>query len=266
MLFSFNNYEYFSHFAFKQRLLFWLCFEKRKFSLHTILASIYDSSPWVSLKSFSFTWCLCVCFFRCTWQRYQIIGDYENYWNWEFEGNKSFISFTKKICIWITKNMHHFFEHFPWCWYSKERKKGKPGKGCAQEFEHFGMLSHANVPVQSNQSPPTYKFFMHFFHSLWFAELSGMGNISPCFLCVRMWLQFIRARIIVNEWIISPLEFILLMLEMFPVNQMGWCWAHHFGIRIEALKPFGAIWCVCIKMCYIKIDVSRYQRHNYNLN
>lgn len=29
MLFSFNNYEYFSHFAFKQRLLFWLCVRKK---------------------------------------------------------------------------------------------------------------------------------------------------------------------------------------------------------------------------------------------
>lgn len=235
MLFSFNNYEYFSHFAFKQRLLFWLCVRKKGTSVSILFWRQYMTLLLGFHSNRLVSHGVCVCFFRCTWQRYQIIGDYENYWNWEFEENKSFISFTKKICIWITKNMHHFFEHFPWCWYSNKRKKGRPGKGCAQEFEHFGMLSHANVSVQSNQSPPTYKFFMHFVHWLWLLNYPEWEIFPPCFLCVRMWLQFIRARIIVNEWIISPLEFILLMLEMFPVNQMGWCWAHHFGIRIEAL-------------------------------
>lgn len=70
----------------------------------------------------------------------------------------------KKICIWITCFYHFFHNFLSCCWYLKgEGKKRKSGKGCAQEFKHFSMLSHANVSVQSNQSPPTYKFLSYIF-------------------------------------------------------------------------------------------------------
>lgn len=133
----------------------------------------------------------------------------------------------KRICIWITCFYHfeYIFSHiFHTLMQFEEKKKVDREKDVQHRnssnffsFEiFFGMLSHANVSVQSNQSPPTYKFFMHFCFTS--AELSGMKTFSSfvcfffsfcCSFCECGCNLFARSHIIVNEWVIFTLEFIV---------------------------------------------------------
>lgn len=98
------------------------------------------------------------------------------------------------------------------------------------------MLSHANVSVQSNQSPPTYKFFIHFYYTS--AKYSGMEILHFFFLSLNAAAIYGIAlfRIIVNEWAIFTLEFIV-NVKGNSVNQIRLCgtriFQHMNGVAAE---------------------------------